>query len=599
MVQVLCSGRISKKKKMTQVILKKINDITNEYVLLNSPDNFLQGVKIFVANMLSPWLEKPINEICSKGTNNKDLKNGNTMNGIVNQRLGIKTKYSKNNKVDKNKTNRLELKTIKYVKTSQKSKKDEFKKLKKINNNLQNLNTDYAYQTDVQEKTINEIDNQKSDIETKHLKTNQVNQNKTNRFKIKTPKKVEINKKSKVGKFTKRIVKDSSSSQNSNKVKIKTKTNQKSKKGLKSKSVIDAVNDLEKIIENHEILSNSVLVRRPVSKNTIKNNKLNNSGSENNHKDKKSTISKTIVKDGLSLQNPNKAKKKKQTNKKFKKGLKSKSIIGAVNDSKKKVENNEILSNSVLFKRSTGKNVSETKIKSDKNSNTPEGKSHSNTNGHNMDINEENDNYRPITGNEKLMKSAKQLDDENTFESDRNENKENLFINDDAESLRPAMDAKNTHEMIDMDHDGNNDNGQEITAVDDRVKSHYDGGSKLLSEHGGDPTDAISNKSTDSYYNDAYEYDRMINVTDYSGHTMRVIEYLSGEKRDTNLLRDEEILEYNDRNSIDIDDDLYSDVNTDFDNGLDDDNTRYNKIIHDEDGEEFECNIFILIAYLQ
>lgn len=579
---------------MTQVILKKINDITNEYVLLNSPDNFLQGVQIFVANMLSPWLEKPINDICSKDTTNKDLKNGNTMNGIVNQRLGIETKYSKNNKVDKNKTHRLELKTIKNVTTNQKSKKGQFKKMNKMNNN-QNLSTDYAYQTDVQEKTINEIDNQKLDIETKHLKTNQTNQNKTNRFKIKTPKKVEINKKSKVGKFTKRTVKDNLSSQNSNKAKIRTKTNKKSKKGLKSKSIIDTVNDLEKIIENHEILSDSVLVRRPVGKNTIKN-KLNNSESENNHKYKKSTISKTIVKDGLSLQNPNKATKKKKINKKFKKGLKSKSIIGAVNDSKKKIENNKILSNSVLFKRSAGKNVNETKIKSE--NNTPEGKSHSNTNGQNMDINGEDGNYGPIKGNEKLMKSAKQLDNENTFESDNNENKENHFYNDDAESLRPATDTKNTHEMINMNHDESNDNGQEITAVDDRAKSHYDGGSKLLSEHGGEPTDAISNRSTDSYYNDPNEDDRMMNVTDYSGHTMRVIEYLSGEKHDTNLLRDEEILKYNDSNSIDIDDDHYSDVNTDFDNGFDDDNTRHNKIMH-EDGEEFECNIFIFITYLQ
>jgi len=257
-----------------------------------------------------------------------------------------------------------------------------------------------------------------------------------------------------------------------------------------------------------------------------------------------------------------------------------------VNDSKKKIENNKILSNSVLLKRSAGKNVNETKIKSENNSNTPEGKSHSNTNGHNMDINGENGNYGPITGNENLMKSAKQLDNENTFESDNNENKENHFFNDDAESLRPATDTKNTHEMINMNHDESNDNRQEITAVDDRAKSHYDGGSKLLSEHGGEPTDAISNRSTDSYYND------------YSGHTMRVIEYLSGEKHDTNLLRNEEILEYNDSDSIDIDDDHYSDVNTDFDNGFDDDNTRHNKIMH-EDGEEFECNIFIFITYLQ
>jgi len=210
---------------MAHVILKKINNVTNEYVLLNSPDNFLQGVQIFVANMLSPWLEKPINYICSKVTSNKDSMNKNTVNEIENQKIGIETKDSK---------------------------------------------------------------------------TNELSQNKTNRLQLKTAKKSKINQKSKIGKFTKIIDKRRLSSQNPYKATKIIKTNGKSKKGLKFFPVIAAVDDSEKIIENHEILSNSILVRHLVIKNTpkkkIRNNKKSNHfKSKNNQTSKKSKSSKTLT----------------------------------------------------------------------------------------------------------------------------------------------------------------------------------------------------------------------------------------------------------------------------------------------------------------
>jgi len=44
-----------------------------------------------------------------------------------------------------------------------------------------------------------------------------------------------------------------------------------------------------------------------------------------------------------------------------------------------------------------------------------------------------------------------------------------------------------------------------------------------------------------------------------------------------------------------VDDDGYSDVNTDYHNGFDDDDGHH-IIIMNEDGEEFECNIFIFIT---
>ncbi|XP_026818974.1 uncharacterized protein LOC113557605 [Rhopalosiphum maidis] len=519
MVQVLCSGQISKKRKMTQMILKKINDITDEYVLLNSPGNFLQGVQIFVANMLSLWLEKPINNICSKGNNNKGLKNRNIMNDIAKQRNGIKTKHSKNNEVGQNKTNILKLKTAIEVKTNQKSKK---------------------------------------------------------------------------GKFTKPIVKDNLSSQNSKKATNKIKTNRKSKKGLKSESIIGAVNDLQKIIEQNEILSNVVLVNRSVSKTTIKKkikNKLNNFGKKN-QKPQKNKISKTIVKGKLSQQNLNKATKKINTNKKSKKGLKSKSIISAINGSKKFIKKNEMLSNSVLVKPADDKNVSETNIINEKNSNIPDDECHNNTNGRDKNINGKNSNYRPVIDNEKLSDLTKQLHNENTFEANNNGNDKNDFINNDAldfGSLRPATDAENIHSMTAMNHGGRNDDGHRITSMDDRSKSHYDGGSKLLLEHGSTP--AMSNGISNSYNNNnVNEEGRILNVTDISGHTLRVTEYLLEEKYDTILLKDEELLKYNDNNSHDIDDAGYSDLNTDCDNGFDDDNGHH-IIIMNEDGKEFESRV--------
>ncbi|XP_022181587.1 MATH and LRR domain-containing protein PFE0570w-like [Myzus persicae] len=515
MVQILCSGRISKKQKMAHVILKKINDVTNEYVLLNSPDNFLQGVQIFVANMLSPWLEKPINYICNKGTSNKDSTN---------------------------------------------------------------------------ENTINEIEDQKKiGIESKHSKTNEVIQNKTNKLRLETAKK--INQKSKIGKFTKTIVKSRFASQNPNNKATKIiKMNRKSKKGLKFPPVASAADDSEKIIENHKILSDSALVSRPGSNNAIKKKIKNNMKSKhikskNKQKSKKSKISKTTVKGSLSMKNPDKATKNRKTTK----SLKSKTVITAVHDSEIIIENNKMLSNSILVKNLVGKNANKTKIKSEKKSNILNDKSLTNTNGRGEYTNEENGNNGSTTGNEKLLKSTKQFPNDNTFVADSNNNKKNQFINEYVESLQQATDAEDTQAIID---DGRNDDGQRILTVNKSSKSHYGGDGKLLlSEHGSKPTATIPNRISDSHYYNANEDDGVLNVTDYSKHSVTASQDLSGEKYDINRLKGEELLlKYNDKISLDVDNDGYSDVNTDYDNGFDDDDGHH-ILIMNEDGDEFESRI--------
>lgn len=58
-IQVVCSGRMSRKTKLTDEILKRITSITEEQPLNSDPGNFLQAVQVFVAHMLYPWLVKP------------------------------------------------------------------------------------------------------------------------------------------------------------------------------------------------------------------------------------------------------------------------------------------------------------------------------------------------------------------------------------------------------------------------------------------------------------------------------------------------------------------------------------------------------------
>lgn len=519
MVQVLCSGWISKKQKMAHVILKKINDATKEYVLPNSPENFLQGVQIFVANMVSPWLEKPISYICIKGTGNKDSLIKNTTNEIENKQVGIETKL---------------------------------------------------------------------------LKTNEVIQNKINRLKSKTAKKVKTNEKSKISKYKKTIVKGRLSSQNSYRAINKIKTNGKSKKGLKFIPVISAVDELEKIIENHEILSNSDFVSHPgnksITKKKIKNKKLDNIKIEKIQKLKKSKTTKTIVKSSLSLQNSEKAIKKRKTNGKSKKGFKSTTVIAADNI----IKNNELLLNSVLVNRSVNKIASKTKIKSGNKSKILDDNSLRKINTHGEYKTVENGNNGSKTGNEKLSKSMEQLQNDNSFEANTNNNKKNKLINDDDATTG----AENIHALINKTHDGRSDDDRKISTLNNRSKSHFDGDSKLLlSKHDDKSTTTIPPRITNNHSFDANKDKRILKPTDYSNHSVIEAKDLSGEVYDNSLLRGE-LLKYNDKTSVDVDDDAYSDVYTDYDNVFDDDG-EHNNIIMNEDGEEFECNIFIFIKIIK
>lgn len=68
------NDRTLNKNKITDDILKIINEITQEHVLMNAPENYVQAVQIFVAKTLSPWLQKPMAFICP-GKNIKHKKN--------------------------------------------------------------------------------------------------------------------------------------------------------------------------------------------------------------------------------------------------------------------------------------------------------------------------------------------------------------------------------------------------------------------------------------------------------------------------------------------------------------------------------------------
>lgn len=73
-VQAHFDNRVQKKDKLALDILKNINNITGEQVSSNNePENFLQGVQILVANVLSPWLKKYTS---NDSQNNKSRKKG-------------------------------------------------------------------------------------------------------------------------------------------------------------------------------------------------------------------------------------------------------------------------------------------------------------------------------------------------------------------------------------------------------------------------------------------------------------------------------------------------------------------------------------------
>lgn len=341
-VQVLCSGRISKKRKMAQVILNKINDVTHEYVLLNSPDNFLQGVQIFIANMFSPWLEDSINDICSKSNNNKD----STINKP--HKINNKRNFRKDTILNKDKHTM----NKKLFGIQMERDKKKFKKLNKMNQ--ENLNTGNAYQAAVNDNTINEIEDQTIGNGNKHTKPSKIIQNKRNRLKYKSAKRLKTNRLYEKGKISNNIDKDSLSLLNHNKATKTIKTKRKSKKGMKSTSVSSVVNKSEKLIENHEIVSNSVLVKREAGKNETKEkiksiNKSNFNKSNTYKKSKKGKILK-INRNPINVMN-------------------STSAIAAVDELEKNIDNSEILSNSVLVKRLGGKNETKKKSKSKNKSN--------------------------------------------------------------------------------------------------------------------------------------------------------------------------------------------------------------------------------------
>lgn len=63
-VQVQSNDRTSNKNKIADNILKTINEITQEHVLMNAPDNYVQAVQVFMAKAICPWLQKPMGFIC-------------------------------------------------------------------------------------------------------------------------------------------------------------------------------------------------------------------------------------------------------------------------------------------------------------------------------------------------------------------------------------------------------------------------------------------------------------------------------------------------------------------------------------------------------
>lgn len=72
--------KTSKQKKLTGVIFKKINDVLGGRESTSS-DDFLRGVQMFIANILSPWLRQSVTDICG---NTGSKNHGIEMNGDEN-----------------------------------------------------------------------------------------------------------------------------------------------------------------------------------------------------------------------------------------------------------------------------------------------------------------------------------------------------------------------------------------------------------------------------------------------------------------------------------------------------------------------------------
>ncbi|VVC31056.1 Hypothetical protein CINCED_3A008825 [Cinara cedri] len=116
-VQVQCSNQLSKNRKLTRLILKKINNITQAHLLPNSTDDFLQEVQIFIANMLSPWFNKPLTDSCQYANNDLQIdtseikqkigESKSKLNGSLNDEMknAKKRKTIKKSKDNENKSN--------------------------------------------------------------------------------------------------------------------------------------------------------------------------------------------------------------------------------------------------------------------------------------------------------------------------------------------------------------------------------------------------------------------------------------------------------------------------------------------------------------
>ncbi|XP_050527935.1 uncharacterized protein LOC126898030 [Daktulosphaira vitifoliae] len=156
----ISSYQTLRSKHISTLTLKRLNRITGEQTSITSPKNKLQHVQVYLANALTPWLEKPINQICSDV---KEKKQFDDQNKKSKAKFQVLTKrnlyYSKKGKNIVNTSERLIHNGLLKV-----SKKENFKKL------IGELN----------DKNLNKVDNKNLmtvEIDGEEINTNKIGEN--------------------------------------------------------------------------------------------------------------------------------------------------------------------------------------------------------------------------------------------------------------------------------------------------------------------------------------------------------------------------------------------------------------------------------------
>lgn len=176
-VQVLCSDSIKKKNNLTRMVLKIIKETSQGYEL-TSTDHLFEEIQIFIANMLSPWLNTSIAGICQNNSNseNKQSSKNSNQTKTVTEKENITNQKSKKSKLTKSNDNLIKSKEYELIKSKEdekfkskndrlikseknrlkKSKKKKFTKSKKNGLTISKENGKAKSQKDRSTKSVND-----------------------------------------------------------------------------------------------------------------------------------------------------------------------------------------------------------------------------------------------------------------------------------------------------------------------------------------------------------------------------------------------------------------------------------------------------------